>query len=656
MLVSVAAVASGTYAQCGAISFGAPIPIAANGLSHSRSDGPAQYVIPTIVHVYYSDWTLPVSTNRIVDMIEQANLILRSQYIDTAGVCSAFQDIIGDLSVELRLAHLDTAGNCTSGIEYIHWSGIGVIPDIASHTQNTARYLNIHVYPQQISQSIIPSPGQPLPGDIWDNIVMSSWDVDSRPWILAHEVGHWVGLYHTFGNTNTSAVTCGDDGVLDTPITAGSAVGTCDTTLSVCTPGIIENVQNAMDYSTCENMFTIGQAERVAAVMTDTTIARYMHFTEENLAFTGVDIPSTCPLVADFSTVTMPHCGYAVVRNFAFATGQIPDQVSWSFPGGSPATSTEYEPDITYTTSGTYIAQLIACYGTECDTMEHSYVISITGLQDNGLAVATMPWSEGFENGFAFPEPNMGVIDNGTPNWQPCDFAGYNSGNSLHIPEETLAFVTNDTNDLIIGNFDFTGMSSPGISFKVAATYYTGVQYYYFHLMMGDLCDQSLASQSWMIYLQPDLAGLNTNSGFVPNTPEQWTTLTFSSPSWSYFPNAEVKLRVVKPWMGGVVDEGIWIDDITIGEADMILGMPAAVQEEALQVFPDPASDHITIITGSMDAHAILRSVDMQGSELYRGRAQGRMDLDVSTYPAVTYAIRVVDEKEVRRARMVVQH
>lgn len=655
-LIATSACLSATSAQCGAIASGPPLPLSAHAALAPRSDGPAQFVIPVLVHVYYSDFNYSVSTAQIETMIALANLDLRGKNSDTADVASPFRDLVSDLSVELRLAHLDTNGNCTSGIDYTWWDNVGFLPDVSGSIQNTARYLNIFVHQDYNSHAYIPLPGSPLPGDPLDVIVMTTSDVITRPRILAHEVGHWVGLYHTFGNTNITATTCGDDGVADTPVTQGAALGTCDTTLSICTPGVIENVDNVMDYSNCEKMFTTGQAERVYATMTDTTIARYMHCTPENLLLTGVDIPSTCPLAADFHSNTLLHCDSSQVWFHPMVSGQIPDQLQWSFPGGSPATSTEDSPFITYTTGGTYSAQLIACFGSDCDTVQHDFTVDpISGLQNNGLSVATTPWSEDFEDDFAFPQANMTVLTDTTPNWQPCDFAGYNSGHSLYIPTETLGFLANDTNELLIGNFDFTGLWEPAITFKVAATYYTGVQYYYFSLMMGDLCDQSMPVQIWTQYLQPELAGPNTYMGFMPNTPEQWTTITFSSPSWHYYPHAEIVLRVIKPWMGPVTDEGIWIDDLNIGEADLVLGAPDRSAMDELLIYPTPASDRVRISTGTNAEKSSLLITDMAGRAVYRGSMSGQTDVDVSDWPRGSYVASVSDISGVRHGRLLVR-
>ena len=120
----------------------------------------------------------------------------------------------------------------------------------------------------------------PPGGDALDGIVIPGFGT-----VLAHEMGHYLGLYHTFsgGCTNNNCDVDGDM-VCDTPpdnsvrpsAGCGSPENSCHTdTLSghshgFFTTDVPDQISNFMDYgnTACSNQFTQGQADRMKKAVT----------------------------------------------------------------------------------------------------------------------------------------------------------------------------------------------------------------------------------------------------------------------------------------------------------------------------------------------------------------------------------------------------
>ena len=622
---------------------GAPLPGTLASVATARGGGP-QFVVPTVVHVHFGGDLLPIGALQVQAWLAQCNEDLRALGPQIAEVVPEFQDLIGDAGIELRLATRDEDGNCMSGIRY-HYYDIGTEqPAILQNTLNTRGYLNIHV---RAGNSFATYPGPVTnPYDPYDVIMISSGQASLGGHTLAHEVGHWFGLYHVWGTAPTTGA-CGDDYIADTPITAGSQLD-CNLDQAECAAGVVENVQNFMDYSNCRLMFTQGQAAHMQSVANDASLVRNILFTEANLLATGITDPSSCPITAGMHYRATVGCGATTLSFRAMAEHALADSVRWTFAGGAPATSTDDHAEVTYTSSGSFAVQLIVYGGGTSATVNSMVNVDVPNPTGNGLTLLTeFPFTQGFESGFALPHPNMVAPDNGIATWQPFVEAGYASDRSLYVP--ALFSAQGDTIDLVLGNFDFSTLVQPTVRFKVATSYHALANWSKLELHFSDLCSNIFQGNPWAIWQLYDM-GTDQGPNYVPSEDSQWRELTYTYWVWSQATGAELKLRLIRNPMGpGTVPEALYIDDLYVGELPVVTGMEEANADDGLSLSPNPTSGAFTI--AARDG-GVLSITDALGRSILQQRVHaGRTTISEALAPG-TYLVRLGDG---RAQRMVVQ-
>jgi hypothetical protein len=370
------------------------------------------YNIPVIIHIIHNSnesvgQERNISNAQAISQINVLNEDFRKQNGDFLSTPAVFQNVAADCEINFCLATVDTNGNSLSeaGINRISAPSIGASNTISTNTAdgysmayfdgnikpttqwNPDKYLNMWVAHmgatgsggQLLGYAQFPSASGLLGVDAnggaanTDGVVMLYKAFGNTGNLLpsfplgrtaTHEVGHWLGLRHIWGDAN-----CGDDFCNDTPTQAGDNSG-CPTHPTPTCTNSGDMFVNFMDYcdDACLTIFTEDQKARMVTVMQNSP--RRGSLNSSNVCSGGVvcddvqnfsdtDTPSLYPNPNDWGWIS-GHNSYddrakaemftqnvdAELRSVEIAFGQAYDGTGsgtidvnvWSESGGLPAT------------------------------------------------------------------------------------------------------------------------------------------------------------------------------------------------------------------------------------------------------------------------------------------------------------------------------
>jgi hypothetical protein len=225
-------------------------------VKHALDDG-RKIKIPVVFHVIYRESTENVSDSFILAELHQLNADYSARN-DMSQLDNDFRQIVGNPNIEFFLYDTTLHETSMKGVRRIP------LPQVRSREALLVQpgyCLNVFVAAHGNAANI---------GGDRVNVNYEDVGVGSRA--LTHEVGHWLGLYHIFGqikNSRWDRVLLGnhDDRIDDTPLQKrATAVCYTITPRCPCPPlrryyrGHKTLYNNFMDYNPCRNMFTIKQA------------------------------------------------------------------------------------------------------------------------------------------------------------------------------------------------------------------------------------------------------------------------------------------------------------------------------------------------------------------------------------------------------------
>lgn len=370
--------------------------MAQNHVSGDRST----YTVPIIFHVIHNPATPAenVSQAAIYNLLDAVNADFNATNSDIGDARTGLGFIPANANIEFCLAQRDPSGNQLTEIGIHRVSTTEGFYDVDTETNkmksnvsggtgtpgwNRNNYVNVWIcditngamsgvagYAYKPTVSTLP------PASIDGIVIDYNLGMSPSARVLTHEIGHYLGLDHTWGGVDGTGCTSGNDGLTDTPNTAGPSFDyalTCSGLQQTC-PGTNTQYENYMDYSSCTVMFTAQQANLMELVLTGSRNS----LNSSNGCDPVNPMPPVTDFVADITTVIQ---GGSV--NFTDLSTNFPTSWSWTvtpaagvtYIGGTSATSEN--PTMQFANTGLYTIALTATNSSGSDLETKTNYINV---------------------------------------------------------------------------------------------------------------------------------------------------------------------------------------------------------------------------------------------------------------------------------------
>ncbi|MBH8557054.1 M43 family zinc metalloprotease [Hymenobacter negativus] len=596
--------------------------------------------VPIVVHIIHTGGSNNISDAQVNDALRVINEDYSKTNRDTADVIPAFQSLYANIGFRFRLAKKDPNGNCTTGITRTYSTDTNIGDDRVKSliVWPQDKYLNIWVCTSANGAggyAYLPCSGGTADGIVIRNAQFGSIGTSGGSNLavrsLTHEIGHYFGLPHTWGGSNTPglASNCSiDDGIADTPNTIGCQLscsaayggGTVLYNFNACGP--LANVQNYMDYSGCTRMFTLGQRAVMRASLQ--LGCRQVLTSAANLVATGTNdgyvAPNCAPVVAFQASATTICDGSTVTfTDYSYNASLTAATYAWQFPGGVPSTSTLRNPTVTYPTGGLFDATLTVTAGGATGTATRTGLVQVIG-GNSGLvgAVAESFEAPGFPANFTAPDlRNWTSSSNAATTaarWirrtsTPGGLAVSDGTACVLVPSSVLTAGTQTM--LTSPNINLSGLTAadqPAVTFDRAYALRTGQANESLAVQFSNDCGLTWATQRSFFSLALNTRDTLRTYGYTPLAASEWKGLRVDIPA-SYLTN-HFQVRLTMLSNGG---NYIYLDKLAVG-ASPLLATRSGAGSTAARVYPNPlTAESVVEFSLAAPGPVELRLTDLLG-------------------------------------------
>jgi PKD repeat protein len=353
--------------------------------------------IPVVVHVVYNTSQQNISFDQIKSQIDVMNQDFRRLNSDTINTPVPFKPVAADAQIQFCLAKRDPDNNPSIGVTRTQTNvtsfGLDEAVKFTSSGGHDAwdrdRYLNLWVC--NLGDNLLGYATFPGGYAATDGVVILVTAFGSVGYVSApynkgrtatHEIGHWLWLYHIWGDDNGSCF--GSDYVDDTPNQGIENYGCPQYPHVSCSNGPNGDMfMNYMDYTDdgCMNIYTIGQSVRMSSALNGPRIPI--------LTSNGCSPVSGTP-IAEFAADNI-IVNYGTPVHFIDYSGGLPTSWNWTFTGGNPSTSNSQNPTVIYPNTGFYSVKLRITNSFGSDSVTKTNYIKVLGPVLNNFNLLSPP-------------------------------------------------------------------------------------------------------------------------------------------------------------------------------------------------------------------------------------------------------------------------
>jgi len=584
--------------------------------------------IPVVFHVMYETPEDNISRAQILNALDVLNRDYRRRNADTTNTRPIFKGVAADTEIEFVLAKRDPQGNCHEGITRTFTTltaGANNNVKPLSNWDNrkymnvwVVRSINLNGQTNVLGYAYFPFPNQSF---VVDGIVIRHDQMGEIGTAVAggrtlvHEAGHYFALQHTFNEGCFVGDNCAD-----TPPVAEANFG-CPLNSNSCSndiPDLPDQIENYMDYANdpCTNMFTTCQKNTMRGSILAPNL-RGMLVTSANATVTGIapNQALPCAPMADFTQSEQVICEGQTIQFTDLTYMGNPTSYLWTFSGGTPSSSTDVNPLVTYSQAGNYDATLSVNNANGGNGLWKIGTVSVRS------ASQTPNQNAFFDDFEMYPIPNNnwhvtpGIDTNNFKYTQVTSFGGQTC-----VTLQNFNALRGEADEMTSPMISLYNASQAILTFRLAFAHKTLGNNDRLEIAASNDCGLTWTTISTRTGITLRSTSIVHATPWWPTTAAEWRTIDVDLNNYIQQPNPMMfKLRFVN---GG--GNNLYIDE-------MMLNATIDVQETNLSnnivVYPNPAND--VFVVESPSAISNIYILDISGRKVQHLKGNGQTKIEV---------------------------